>query len=73
MINFTLLLIFYLIVLPTNAEAYLDPGTGSYIIQMSIGFLIGGVYVGKKYFRQLISFLNSLFKQKNRDGQKPKD
>ena len=31
------------------AHAYLDPGTGSYVIQMSIGLLFGGIYSCKKF------------------------
>ncbi|MBU0572824.1 hypothetical protein KKE60_01905 [Patescibacteria group bacterium] len=73
MIEVIFLLTFYLIVLPTNIEAYLDPGTGSYLTQIAIGFLVGGVYIGKRYLRQLISFFSALFQRKNRDDQEPKN
>jgi len=50
------------VILPTRAHAYLDPGTGSYIIQILIATLAGGTYVVfaswgkiKTFFRGLIS------------------
>ena len=30
--------------------AYLDPGTGSYVFQMLIAALVGGIFVIKQYF-----------------------
>jgi hypothetical protein len=72
-IKVALLLVFYLTVLPTKVEAYLDPGTGSYLTQIAIGFLVGGVYMGKRYFRQLVSFFSTLVQRKKRDGQESKN
>ena len=31
------------------AKAYLDPGTGSYMIQMAIGIVFGGAYTIKRF------------------------
>ncbi len=57
-----ILLTLFLFALPKQAFAYLDPGTGSYIIQILIATLAGGTYVVfaswgkiKTFFRGLIS------------------
>ena len=41
---------------PKDAHAYLDPGTGSYILQLLIASLIGGLFVIKTYFQKIKSF-----------------
>ena len=38
------------------AYAYLDPGTGSIILQMLLGGVAGAMVVGKLYWYQLTSF-----------------
>ena len=51
----------------TNAYAYLDPGTGSFILQAIIGFLAvisaGFLY----YWRKVKNFFIKLFKKNNND------
>jgi hypothetical protein len=48
-INFLWLLIPF-IIMPVNfAHAYLDPGTGSYVIQIVIGVVFGAAYTIKSY------------------------
>ncbi len=46
-----LLILFAMIalVVPADAKAYLDPGAGSYITQLVIGFLVGGLYMTRGY------------------------
>ena len=43
----------YLGVLLGDAHAYLDPGTGSYIFQMLIASVVGGLFALKMYWRKL--------------------
>ena len=43
-------------VFPSISEAYLDPGTGSFIFQMIIASFIGGLYTIKTYWRNNIKF-----------------
>jgi len=38
---------------PLTAHAYLDPGTGSYLLQLLIAGIAGGLYAAKVYWRQL--------------------
>jgi len=46
--------------LPIRIQAYLDPGTGSYITQLAIGGLVGGLYLFKLYFAKIVSFIKDL-------------
>lgn len=56
--NKVLVLIFAMVLIaPRQAYAYLDPGTGSLLIQMLIGGVIAGLYTIKMYWYQLKSFL----------------
>lgn len=61
-IGFFLFLTFFWFLFPSQAYAYLDPGTGSYIVQIIIASLVGGLYVFssswkgvKKVFERLFS------------------
>ena len=50
----------------TNAYAYLDPGTGSLILQALLGVLAAiGAYI-TLYWRKLKNLINKIFK-KNKD------
>lgn len=48
--------------LTSTAHAYLDPGTGSIILQVLLGGAAGLVVAGKLYWRKLTSILG--FKRK---------
>ncbi len=39
-----------------NASAYLDPGSGSYIVQMLIAGAVGGAYAIKLYWQRIVFF-----------------
>ncbi|MBT3356388.1 hypothetical protein HN784_01395 [bacterium] len=47
-----------------SAQAYLDPGTGSFIFQLAIGAILGGIVALKLRFKQVKNFGLSLFKGK---------
>jgi len=57
------------IAFPCFAYAYLDPGTGSYILQILIATFFGILYVMKRYWYRIKSFMVNLFKG-NRSGNK---
>ena len=60
------LIIFFIL---TNASyAYLDPGTGSIILQAIIGFIAAALATVSLYWNKLKLFLNKLFKKKNKSG-----
>ena len=48
---------------PTRELAYLDPGSGSFLIQLLIGVLIGSMVFLRKYWSQLRSFLSRAVKK----------
>jgi hypothetical protein len=49
--------------------AYLDPGSGSYLIQLLIAALLGGAFVIKSFWRQITSFFTRLFTGKKEEQQ----
>ena len=62
-----ILIYFICLVSPRAAYAYLDPGTGSYIIQLVIAFLLGGSLVIRIYWKKIKTYLANLFSQKRKD------
>jgi len=65
--NFKKILLIFIFFLPSiNAYAYLDPGTGSLILQALLGVLAAiGAYI-TLYWRKLKNLINKIFK-KNKD------
>ncbi len=53
-------IIVHLPVLGTT-DAYLDPGTGSIIIQVVIATFVGGMFAAKLYWRRIRTFFKNLF------------
>ena len=51
----------------TNAYAYLDPGTGSFILQAIIGFLAALSAGFLYYWTKVKNFFLKLFKKSNND------
>ena len=41
------------IVVPTSAQAYIDPGTGSYVVQAVVAAIAGGAMAIKVYWHNL--------------------
>ncbi len=61
----------FLGVLQSNAHAYLDPGTGSYVVQVVIATLAGGAFLVVAFWGRIKSFLGKLisrFLGKRQDG-----
>jgi hypothetical protein len=51
----------FLLALPADAYAYLDPATGSYITQIIIASIIGGLFLIKQYFFAITAIFKNLF------------
>lgn len=68
MIKIFFLFLTFLFVAPSRAQAYLDPGTGSYVTQILIGFLAGSAYLLKVYWNQLKSFFSNKKNKKQDDS-----
>ena len=49
----------FVAVTASNAWAYIDPGTGSYLFQVAAAGLLAGVYTMRRYWSVLTSVLRS--------------
>ena len=64
--NFCCFSVFIVFLVAVNADAYLDAGTGSYFIQILIGFVAAGLFSLKLFWKRIISFFKSIGKRNNR-------
>lgn len=55
------------LIYPKEVYAYLDPGTGSYVLQLLIGAILGGVFAIKLFWLKIVKFLNNLFSTKKHE------
>ena len=61
---FSLTCIAILIIFPTKAFAYLDPGTGSIILQAILGFIAATIASISIYWAKFKSLISKLFNKK---------
>lgn len=57
------------LVFPQKAYAYLDPGTGSLILQMIIAGLLGASFAIKVYWKKIKAFFANHFSKRQYDGK----
>ena len=69
LLSIFLLVTLFCLIFPYRVYAYLDPGSGSYILQLVLAGLLGGFFVIKSYWKKLKYFLLNLF-FRQRKGQK---
>ena len=67
---FSLLYILTVIIFPTKAFAYLDPGTGSIILQAILGFIAATIASISIYWEKFKSLISKLFGKK-KENKKP--
>jgi|TARA_Y100000389_G_scaffold83771_1_gene80403 hypothetical protein len=67
-----LLITAFIVLNPSFAYAYLDPGTGSIILQAIIGFIAAAAATMSVYWEKFKSIINKIFKKNNRDNTKIK-
>ncbi len=48
-----------------QAFAYIDPGTGSQVLQVVLAVLLGGIFFIKMFFKRIASFFKKLFTRKD--------
>ena len=48
-----------------NIEAYIDPGTGSLILQIVIASLVGSLFLLKVFWRKVKTFFTNVFSRDN--------
>ena len=49
-----------LLIYPSRAYAYLDPGTGSYVLQLLIASAIGALFALKMFWKRVSTFFKNL-------------
>ena len=69
-----LITLVFVILYPTKAFSYFDPGSGSYLIQLFIAFIASCYFFVTNPIQSIKSFLNKLKKKKkNETEDKPKN
>jgi membrane associated rhomboid family serine protease len=53
--------LFFLELFPMRILAYLDPGTGSFFMQMAVGGFLGGLLMIKQFWRRIRQALTRRF------------
>lgn len=53
---------------PKNSYAYLDPGSGSYLLQLLIAGLLAASFTVKSFWRNVLGFFTGLFSKKKKDA-----
>ena len=53
-------------VAPVQSHAYLDPGTGSFALQIIIGVLFGIAFAVKAFWFRIRSFLGNIFSRNSK-------
>ncbi len=56
----------FVLLQPPEAAAYIDPGTGSYIFQVLIAAVLGGLVSIKLFWRRIMAFIHSIFSKPNK-------
>jgi hypothetical protein len=56
------------VLLAKTAFGYIDPGTGSYVLQVAIAFLVGLAFSVKIFWKKISAFLRKTFSGRKRNG-----
>ena len=59
--------LFFYWIFSSTAPGYLDPGTGSYVLQIILAALLGGLVAIKIFWARIRSFFANLFQRGNRE------
>ena len=63
-----LAVLFLVLLLPRDAHAYLDPGTGSYVLQMIIAGVLGAAFAIKMSWFRIKRFFTGMFSRNDRNN-----
>lgn len=61
------LIMIFILAIPVNAQAYIDPGSGSFLIQMLFASIVGGLFTIKMYFQRIKVYVKKKFNIKEFD------
>ena len=64
--NYLFYIVAIYILLNTDAYAYLDPGSGSMILQAILGFIAAALATVSYYWEKVKTFLSKLFRKKKK-------
>ena len=53
------------IVFSTSLLAYLDPGSGSFILQLILASLVGSLFVFKNFWKRVVTFVRGIFSKED--------
>jgi hypothetical protein len=56
-------------ILVADAHAYIDPGSGSLLLQMLVAGVVGAIFYLKKYFSLAISFFSRINKPRHKPDE----
>ena len=56
------------VLLAGSAAGYIDPGTGSYVLQIAIAFAVGLAFSIKVFWKKIAAFLRKTFGAKKGGG-----
>jgi hypothetical protein len=62
-------LLSFLVLFPSEAHAYLDPGTGSFILQMVIGAVLGGIVTIGLFWKRISSAFKNFFNKRGKGNE----
>jgi len=68
LLNFSFIF-FVFIFVTKSASAYIDPGTGSFLLQIIVGAVLGGIFTFKIYFKKIKDFCTKLVSKKNSNNE----
>ena len=61
LLSFLVLVLSAFMIWPDKAYAYLDPGSGSYILQLVFAGMLAALFAIKSFWRAALTWLRSLF------------
>jgi len=61
--------VFILLMFPARTHAYIDPGTGSYILQIVIAGIAAGAFAIKMFWRRIRALFSSNRAQEDSDQE----
>jgi hypothetical protein len=64
------LFILFFVILPVKAHAYLDPSTGSYLLQIAAAAFFGATYVIATWWRQIKLFIVRILGKDKKTSEK---
>ena len=64
-----LVLVMALFFFPGQAHAYLDPGTGSYFIQIALAAIVGALFAVRLFWGRIKAFFQKLFSKEEEEEQ----